>query len=301
MVPDNQPQRQQIRVSRPWLDLLKRLPARPGRLVVMGGVDSGKTTFCRWLLSKLPAEARPALVDSDPGQSTIGPPSCLGWRFAGTTACEFVFVGDTTPASNPAATLAGTVKMVRAAEAAGAGFVVVDTSGYVAGRGGYELKSAKLELLAPVQAILLGDSPPLKRLHAAWHGDERVQVHCLPQSEVLTQKSREARAQWRRERFAEALQGAELRKISLRGKRLGGLSTAAELRAEGHEPGELQDLLLCFHDQERRGVCLGLLQTLDLRAQELLVRAPAAAEQAAGIMFGTLRLTADGQEIARLA
>ena len=294
--------REQIRVSRAWLDLLKLLPQERARIIVIGASDTGKTTLCRWLLSKLPPHA--ALVDSDLGQSTVGPPACIAWRFAGASDFEFSFVGSITAAANPTATLAGTCKAVRAAEAAGAGLVLLDTSGYVSGQGGFDLKSAKLELLAPgaaaappLHVIILGDSPDLKRLQLAWYRDPRLTIHRLPQSEVLTQKSRVQRVQWRQERFAEALAEGELRKLSLSGRELSGLPTAAELKADGHEAGDLQGLLLCFHDDQRRGLCLGLLHQLDLRHQELLVRAPQAAEQAAGIMFGALRLTPDGQEL----
>jgi polynucleotide 5'-hydroxyl-kinase GRC3/NOL9 len=268
--------------------------------MVLGGGDSGKTTLCRWLLSKFPPEARPALVDSDIGQATIGPPACIAWRFAGKTEFEFTFTGDITPALNPTATLSGTVRAVRAAESAGAGIVLMDTSGYLGGRGGFELKSGKLELLAPLHLICLGDGPDIKRLLAAWQGDPRLTILRLPQAEVLQQKSRQQRAAWRQKRFNEALAGAELRKISLCDKALSGLPTAAELTAAGHETSELQGLLLCFTDNQRRGVCLGLLHSLDLRNQELLVRAQQAAETATGLMFGTLRLTAEGLEIGRI-
>jgi len=107
--------RTEIRVSREWLDLVKRLPAA-GRIVVVGCCDTGKTTLCRWLLSKLPSEAHPALVDADTGQSQVGPPGCVAWRFAGTNEHQFFFVGDTTPATAPATTLAATGRAVGAAE-----------------------------------------------------------------------------------------------------------------------------------------------------------------------------------------
>lgn len=307
-------ERQQIRVSREWLELLPKLPAT-GRIVVIGASDSGKTTLCRWLLAKLPANSHPALVDSDIGQSTIGPPACIGWRFAGSIACEFFFIGDTTAAFNPSATLAGTWRAVTDAEAAGASLVVLDTSGYLGGRGGFELKSAKLELLSisclpqggqsksghgPLHVITLGDSPAIRRLLAAWRLDERLTIHRLPQAEVIQQKTRPQRTEWRRQRFAEQFQGADLRRISLRGYALSGLATASELQAHGLDFNDLEGLLLCFHDSRRRGLCLGLLQRLDLREQQILVRAPQLAESATGIMFGTLKLTAEGVEIGRL-
>lgn len=296
-------ERKQIRVSREWLELLKKLP-QAGRIIVIGGSDTGKTTLCQWLLSKLPQESRPALVDSDIGQSQIGPPTCIGWRFAGSPLYEFFFTGDITPATSPTATLAYTVRCVWDAETAGARLVLMDTSGYLGGRGGFELKSNKLELLSAtgpgLQVVTIGDSPDLRRLLAAWHRDERVTIHRLPQAEVLQAKSRALRVEWRRARFEEYFGGLDLRKISLSQRALSGLSTAAELQAAGKDWRDLEGLLVCFHDAQRRGICLGLLHRLDLKERELLVRAPETAEQAEGIMFGTLRVTAEGQEIGRI-
>lgn len=291
--------REKIRVSREWLDLVKRVPPT-GRTIVIGATDSGKSTLCRWLMAKLPETSRPALVDSDSGQTQVGPPGCVGWRFAGTTGYEFYFTGDTTAATVPAATLAATVRAVRAAEAAGSKLVLLDTSGYLGGRGGFEFKSAKLELLQPAQVIMIGDSPEIKRLLAAWHLDERLTIYRLSQAELIQQKSRDERTAWRRERWAEQLRSLDLRRISLQGKALSGLPTASELRARKLTFQDLQGLLLCFHDRTRRGLCLGLLHTIDLRGHELLAWAPEQAETATGIMFGLLRLTAEGQELGRI-
>ncbi len=295
--------REQIHVSREWLDLLKRLPAA-GRIIVIGPSDAGKTTLCRWLLSKLPAESRPALVDCDPGQSRVGPPGCVAWRFAGTNDHEFFFVGDTTPATTPATALAQSVRCAWAAEAADARLVLVDTSGYISGRGGLELKCGKLELLSTArhqpQVIMIGDSPEIRRLLAAWRNDDRLVIHRLPHSDHLRQKTREQRTAWRVERWTEQFAGLDLRRISLQGKALSGLPTASELQARKLSFADLPGLLLGFHDRERRGLCLGLLQSLDLRGQELLARAPKQAEDAPGLQFGLLRLTPEGQELGRI-
>lgn len=291
--------REKISVSREWLDLVKRLPPT-GRTIVIGATDSGKSTLCRWLMAKLPETSRPALVDTDSGQTQVGPPGCVAWRFAGTSEYEFYFTGDTTAATVPAATLAATYRAVTAAEAAGSKLVLLDTSGYLGGRGGFEFKSAKLELLSPAQVITIGDSPEIKRLLAAWHLDERLTIHRLGHAEQIQQKSREQRTAWRRERWAQQLHGLDLRRISLQGKALSGLPTASELKTRNLTLHDLQGLLLGFHDRRRRGICLGLLHSLDLRGQELLARAPQQAETATGIMFGLLRLTAEGQELGRI-
>jgi polynucleotide 5'-hydroxyl-kinase GRC3/NOL9 len=291
--------KEQIRVSREWLELIQKLPDA-GRVVIIGAADAGKTTLCRWLLSRLPESTHPVVVDADLGQTQVGAPGCVGWRFAAEKEHRFFFVGDTTPATTPAVALAATWRAVTEAAGAGGKFTLVDTSGYLGGRGGYELKSAKLELLAPAHVLLLGDSPEIKRLLAAWHRDERLTIHRLAQSDSIQQKTREERTQWRQERWAEQFKALDLRKISLKGKSLSGLPTASELKTRQLTFADLQGLLLGFHDRQRHGVCLGLLHSLDLRGQELVARAPAEAETAPGIMFGLLKLTAAGQELGRI-
>jgi polynucleotide 5'-hydroxyl-kinase GRC3/NOL9 len=291
--------REQIRVSREWLDLVKQLPDA-GRVLVIGATDSGKTTLCRWLLSKIPANTRPVLVDADLGQTQIGPPGCVAWRFAGETAYRFFFVGDTTPATAPTVALAALHRAVTGAEAAGAGLTLVDTSGYLDGRGGFELKSAKLDVLAPAHVILIGDNPQTKRLLAAWHQDDRLTIHRLSQSDSIQQKSRPERTEWRQKKWAAQFSGLDLRRVTLKGKCLSGLPTAAELKTRNLTLQDLPGLLLGFTDRHRHGLCLGLLQSLDLPALEMVVRAPPEAETASGIMFGLLKIAADGQELGRI-
>lgn len=292
----------QISVSREWLELLKHLPEQ-GRVIVIGPMDSGKSTLCRWLGTKLPPSSRVVIVDADLGQSQIGPPGCIAWRFVASSdpsPYEFYFVGDTTPTTRPAVTLAATHQAVKAAEKAGAGVIIVDTSGYLGGQSGFEFKSAKLELLAPAHVILIGDSPEIKRLLAAWHSDIRLTIHRLPQTDCLRQKTREQRIAWRQQKWAKQFQHLDLRCISLSGKMLSGLPTATELQGREMSYADLQGLLLGFFDQQRRGICLGLLYAIDLRKREMIVRAPKEAENAPGIMFGTLRLTPEGQELGRV-
>jgi len=147
---------------------------------------------------------------------------------------------------------------------------------------------------------MLGDSPEIKRLLAAWRADDRLTIHRVPQSENLQQKTREQRTAWRRDKWAEQFAGQDLRRIKLPGKALSGLPTASELKARSLTFADLPGLLVGFHDRQRRGVCLGLLHSLDLRGGELLARAPHTAEDAPGIMFGLLKLTAEGQELGRI-
>lgn len=286
----------QIRISREWLQLLEALPGG-GRVLVVGPSDSGKTTLCQWLVGKLRERAPTAWVDADVGQSQVGPPACVGWRMAGAERESFYFVGDVTPATVPLAAAAATARAVHDAEAQGAGVAVIDTTGYLEGEGALALKSAKLELLAPLDLLAVGDSPPVRRLLAAWHRDQRLRVHRVPTAEGLRRKTPAERCEWRQRLFAASFAGCDLRRVGLRGLALSGLPTARELADRGLQWSDLSGLLVGFHDARRRGIVVGLLHSLDLRGGEMVVRTRPEAESAVGVSFGRIRLRPDGASL----
>lgn len=133
----------------------------PGVVVVLGGVDTGKTTLARNLLrSAASAGLRGAFLDTDVGQSTVGPPTTIGLRYVDAPddledpfpmdACYFV--GGISPSGRFLPLVSGTAQLVAAARA-NADLVVVDTSGLIAGMGGQTLKFHKLELARPDRVI----------------------------------------------------------------------------------------------------------------------------------------------------
>ena len=62
-----------------WADCLAEIAATASRCLVIGPIDAGKSSFCLLAANcALAAGRRPALVDTDPGQSDIGPPAALG-------------------------------------------------------------------------------------------------------------------------------------------------------------------------------------------------------------------------------
>lgn len=137
--------------------LAARVVARPGVVVVLGGVDTGKTSLASHLLrSTVEAGLRGALVDTDIGQSTVGPPTTIGLRYVEgighlddlfpSDACYFV--GGISPRGRFLPLVSGTAQLVATARA-NADVVVVDTSGLIAGLAGQSLKFHKLELARP--------------------------------------------------------------------------------------------------------------------------------------------------------
>jgi polynucleotide 5'-hydroxyl-kinase GRC3/NOL9 len=108
----------------PLLWLRFPLAELKGTLLVIGGVDTGKTTFARYLFRELKARnGRVAFLDGDPGQSTLGPPTTLTMAYdldessiEGTSGMPTrYFIGSISPSGHMLQTLVGSMRLVQAA------------------------------------------------------------------------------------------------------------------------------------------------------------------------------------------
>jgi len=132
---------------------------RDKRMVLLiGGLDSGKSTLSRSLLHAAVGAGRTcAYLDTDIGQKTVGPPATVGLRLARTpedldperltSADLLAFVGSTSPQGHLLPILTGVVTLAQRAREMGADFLVIDSSGMVSGIHGQQLKYHKMEML----------------------------------------------------------------------------------------------------------------------------------------------------------
>lgn len=264
--------------------------------MVVGGTDAGKTTLVWWLVRELGARgATVGLVDADVGQSRIGPPGTVGWLKSPADEAGFYFVGCTSPAQRPSSVLKATTEALEAV--AGCEWTLLDTTGYIRGELGVALKGAKIKRLLPVHVVMLGDDPDLAQVAAPWQSDGRVSFHALARPARASEKTAEQRTDWRREAFRQALAGSNLRWIEEAQAQWLHAPDRALFSAPGASQASLRGLLLGFGDADGRGLCLGLLQSVDFGACKLLALCPGAAEEAAVVDFGCLRLDTEGREI----
>jgi polynucleotide 5'-hydroxyl-kinase GRC3/NOL9 len=128
--------------------------------ILIGGLDSGKTTLSTALLrAAVQAGRAAAYVDADVGQKTVGPPATITLKLIrGASDLEAAslaeadalsFVGSTSPEGHLLPVVTGVATLHQLALEEGAEFVVVDTSGLVSGVYGQILKYHKVEMLRP--------------------------------------------------------------------------------------------------------------------------------------------------------
>jgi polynucleotide 5'-hydroxyl-kinase GRC3/NOL9 len=191
------------------LDVLEK---ERGIAIILGATDTGKSTLAKFLIFNLcQRRLRVALVDADIGQSFLGPPTTIGlavfksdpdWEVV-LSPPEIFFVGSTTPEGHFPIHLKGVKKMVDKAPSYGAEVIIVDTTGFILGEAGIELKRKKIDLLSPRFLIALQKSDEIEPLLQLYEGNPFHKILRLPLSDQAKPKSLEERRINRTNKFQE--------------------------------------------------------------------------------------------------
>lgn len=196
-----------------WTEAAQVLERQRGVCVIIGEVDSGKSSLCTFLANKcLDGTGKVGVVDADVGQADIGPPTTISSSVVqapiiglhrATLETSF-FVGDTSPSFVPdkVVTLAGRLKKRITSSA---DIVLVNTDGWLAEFNALRHKELLLEELQPDLIIGLSRSdenidPFLERVRSA--------SLKLPSSSFARARSKEERKKSREAGYRRFLQGS---------------------------------------------------------------------------------------------
>ncbi len=157
----------------PYDEVIARAVSRRGVTMLVGGLDTGKSTLARRIArAGVEAGVLVGLLDADVGQSTTGPPTTVGLRLCRTAADlepealaradHLAFVGSTSPQGHLLPLVTGARLLLDRARASGAEIVVVDTTGLVSGVYGQILKFNKVGLLQPELVVGLARGQELE-------------------------------------------------------------------------------------------------------------------------------------------
>lgn len=277
--------------------MLESLIARRGTIVMLGGIDTGKTSFGLALgEAARTAGLRAAYVDADIGQSTVGPPTCVGLKFLSdlsevtletvANADELAFVGSMSPSGNLLSLVSATARVVADARRAGSELIIVDTTGLISGVQAEILKYHKLQLVRPDTVLGFQRGEELEPLLGVVSRFLSADVTALRVHSGVHERSAEERLSYRERKFASYFSDPLQR---WRVKTTVFMPTIPfDL-----DPQRLDGLLVGLEDG--KGMCLGM-GILEYDASEGILRMVSpVSEGATGLLLGTIRITTEGK------
>lgn len=279
--------REDIQVSPEWPRLLAAVTARPGggRIGVLGETGSGKSTLVAWLGRALAERAPSGRLDADPGQGRIGPPAtvALGREPHPEDRPEAVcFVGAVSPDHHLLSMMAGVARLARRSRQMGCEWLVMDSTGFLDFPAGRELHHRLIEVL-DLDHLVVVDGAALAAVLSPLRRRVRPEVHEVPPSPNVVERSRAERRAYRASRFRLALKGARP------------LVVPAEVAVHGHEPGSEDGwagLLVGLLDREGFLLRLGVARDQSVAGLTVLVP-PVDLDAVASVEVGTGRFDLD--------
>jgi polynucleotide 5'-hydroxyl-kinase GRC3/NOL9 len=173
---------------------------------------------------------RIALVDADIGQSTLGPPATIGLaEFKGDpdwgvvlSPPEIFFVGSTTPEGHFPLHLRGLKRMVDKAISYATDLILVDTTGFVSGEAGKELKRRKIDLISPRFILALQRSDELEPILELYQKNPLYKIHRMPLCEKVRTRPMEERRIYRANKFRDYFRDSVIQELAVEQLRIEG-------------------------------------------------------------------------------
>ncbi len=314
-----------------WENAANRIVSNRWRkILVMGGIDRGKSTFCKYLAGViLESGYEVAVVDADVGQKDIGPPATitLGYptligSFEDIEPTAMYFVGSVTPEGHLLPMVVGTKKMV---EIVKTNFVIINTTGLIH-QAGRVLKGYKIELIKPDVIVAIEKSHELKTIMRQYRNHRIIR---LEPSNKAVSKNLDQRRERREKAFSRYFRSAVEVNLNLRelifqrtllftGKRIEREDCMySELTSEGvvsvskNSPqstgfqknivaGFEKNLLCGLANWRNHCVGIGIINSIDFSEGVLRVVTPVDKEKIRIIQPGEIYLEPSGREIGRM-
>jgi len=206
-----------------WEDAAKEILSlnKPVIVMVVGGMDSGKTSFCTFLVNEaVMNKLRTSVIDADLGQSDVGPPSTVGFNYVtepvkdlfDIDAQDAVFVGSTSPSGAINKVIEGLIRLKNNAMEAGADLLVINTDGWVEGEEAAAYKVRLAEKVGPSAVVGMQLGNELTAILDVLHG---FKIFVIDSPQLIQPRSREKRKLLRELSYKKYLKGAKMQSFSL--------------------------------------------------------------------------------------
>jgi polynucleotide 5'-hydroxyl-kinase GRC3/NOL9 len=202
-----------------WDSILKEIPDKT--VMFIGRVDSGKSSSILYLANKLLLDGtRVSIIDSDIGQSDLGPPGVISSSNLRDPVYqmklldpEFMyFIGDKSPRGHLLQVLVGVWEALRNVKEK---TVLINTTGFIDGAAARTLKKLKMELVQPDIVVLIERSEGELK-HIARNVPTGAKVVTVRSPVRDLPKDREYRSLCRKVLFRRYLEGGSRRLFDLR-------------------------------------------------------------------------------------
>jgi polynucleotide 5'-hydroxyl-kinase GRC3/NOL9 len=194
---------------------------KPVTVMVLGGVDSGKTSFCTYLVNEaLRKKWKVAIIDADLGQSDVGPPSTIGFNRVTTPVKDLFevkaenayFVGLTSPSGALNRVVEGLTELKNRVLKTDVNLLIINTDGWVEGEEAAEYKIRLTERVSPSVVVGIRQGDELTPILAALKERKTLAV-VSPQ--VVHRRNREKRKILRELSYKKYLKQAKVQSFAL--------------------------------------------------------------------------------------
>lgn len=212
-----------------WNEALKevlKLRVKPLAVMVIGPVDSGKTSFCTFLINRLLSKGlRVAILDGDLGQSDVGPPCTISYAPVASPLTDLFnlrarsafFVGCTSPNKNVGKVIEGISLLTQEISNIGLDVALLNTDGWVEGEDAVHYKCQLAEEFSPDIVICIQQKDELTPLLDVLGKFRKI---VIDSPSAIRQRSREKRKSLRELGYIKYLRNSKVRSIPLRWLRI---------------------------------------------------------------------------------
>ena len=283
-------------------------------ILVLGGVDCGKTSFCTYLVnSALKSRQTVGLIDGDLGQSDIGPPgtvslSLLRQSFIDPfrlTPRSLVFIGVTSPSGKVGPVLDALETLKEEALESGADLVIVNTDGWVEGDGAVSYKVHLVEAIVPDAVVAIqGGSELVPMLDSLL----KAKVLVVDSPGDVKKRDRETRKLLRESAYNKHLREAKVRSFSSSWLEIEGDLRLDSSKETGNAEDKSREGVIGLSDEDAEGrlvaledaygkvLGIGTICSADHWKGSIRIRTPVEGA-VSKIRVGMIRLDKEGKEV----
>ncbi len=255
-----------------WVTLRDKFLEKGGTLMVLGGVDTGKSTFCRWLCSELTQNGvKVGMIDCDVGQSDIGPPSCFGCKIVSEIPYKgwdrIHFIGSFSPYGRIAQGIMGLVKMIKYVKWQKVQHIIINTTGWTDGDKATFYKQSKIDIAFPSFIAVFQREREIYHMLRPYRRMPTIHIMYIPVSPAVKIKTQEERRTIRVSKFINYFASTTL--VSFRVDKIGISGVKYPITSE-----KVEDQVVALVDNYGNHIFLGVVKKFTIDNLTLEIATP---------------------------